>query len=212
MARKERRNLFDALDVDGNGYIGLAEIESGLQAQYGIYDMFDAKAVVARSYASAKRYVPSDVRSRPGRQHNFEKIGRREFRIFLQYLHGFVELWVLFEACDTSMDMSINLLEFTQAIPKLGEWGIKIEKGGEAKVFAEVDQDHSGAVSFSEFCAWAIGFKLDVGGLAAEEEETFKALARKSMRTCDVDWTILCIRLPDGNTSQSHAEQHSLFQ
>ena len=83
-----------------------------------------------------------------------------EFRTLLLYLRQYLELWVMFDAIDTSKDKRIDEDEFAAAVGLVAEWGLKVTDP--AALFKTIDLDGGGIVLFDEFAHWAIKKKLDL--------------------------------------------------
>mmetsp|Transcript_55139 Transcript_55139/g.160907 ORF Transcript_55139/g.160907 Transcript_55139/m.160907 type:complete len:461 (-) Transcript_55139:83-1465(-) len=154
----KRNELFSQFDPNGNGYLSLAEVDKGIRDVLQVDEIFNAKPAIMRAFQAAKNYLPVDSGT-PGEDY----VQRREFRIFLQFLRHYFELWVMFESIDSEQDRRINLEEFSAAIPQLAKWGVLIEEGSEETVFNQIDSNDGGQVLFIEFCDWAIKQKLDLG-------------------------------------------------
>ena len=94
---------------------------------------------------------------------NDDFIDKTEFAKLLQYIRQYLELWVMFDAIDTSDDNRIELREFKKAKDALIVWGLKIDSDSEMEqLFKEVDADGGGKVLFDEFAHWAIKQNLDL--------------------------------------------------
>lgn len=154
----KRSELFDSMDPNGNGYLSLAEVDRGIQDVLRLEEVFNAKPAILRAFQAAKNYIPTDAGT-PGEDY----VQRREFRIFLEFLRHYFELWVMFEGIDSEMDRRLNLDEFTAALPSLASWGVLIEEEKAPEVFGEIDVNNGGQVLFAEFCEWAIRQRLDLG-------------------------------------------------
>ncbi len=90
-------------------------------------------------------------------------VDKKEFRLFLQYLRQYLELWVMFEKIDTSKDKRIEPKEFVAAASMVVAWGLPKDKIADpAKTFKEIDVDNGGFILFDEFADWAIKQKLDL--------------------------------------------------
>lgn len=164
-ARSQRKRLFSAMDVNGNGYLSLAEVDKGIQDVLQIKEIYDAKPVIIRAFNAAKNCVPDEGVGG-------DYIQRREFRMMLQFMAHFFDLWVMFGIIDTSNNRTINLQEFILAVPRISEWGVHIAKGKEKAIFNQIDQNKGGQILFGEFCEWAIAQKLDIGD--TDEEPGYK--------------------------------------
>lgn len=157
-AYEQRTKLFDLMDPNGNGYLSLAEVDKGLRDILQIDEIFDAKPAIMRAFQAAKNYLPTDAGT-PGEDY----VQRKEFRILLQFLRNYFELWIMFDSLDTGEDRRVDLGEFQAAIPKLAEWGVLIAESKAEDEFNKIDTNDGGQVLFAEFCSWAIKQKLDLG-------------------------------------------------
>lgn len=162
-AYAKRSELFDLFDPNGNGYLSLAEVDKGIRDILQLDDIFNAKPAIMRAFQASKNYVPDNG-------YGPDYVQRKEFRILLQYLRHYFELWVMFETIDQEEDRRVDLEEFTAALPKLSAWGILIEEGEAEQVFSTIDSNDGGQVLFAEFCTWAIKQKLDLGEEANDGE------------------------------------------
>ena len=80
--------------------------------------------------------------------------------MLLLYLRQYLELWVMFDAIDTSKDRRIDEEEFAAAAGLVEKWGLKVPDSG--ALFKEIDTDGGGMILFDEFAHWAIKKKLDL--------------------------------------------------
>jgi Ca2+-binding EF-hand superfamily protein len=186
-AFKARSELFNLMDPNGNGYLSLAEVDKGLRDILQIDEIFDAKPAIMRAFQAAKNYMPSNAGT-PGADY----VQRKEFRILLQFLRHYFELWVMFEALDTGEDRRVNFEEFQAAIPKLAEWGVYVAEGEAEDTFNKIDSNDGGQILFAEFCSWAIKHKLDLGeednnGDSPELSMTVEEKIKASFERYDTD-------------------------
>eukprot|EP01043_Picozoa_sp_COSAG02_P025938 COSAG02_NODE_1478_length_12404_cov_353.335067_7_plen_941_part_00 len=133
--KEERARIFRRMDYNGNGVLSLAEID---KAVVELWPQLNNKQVLMRAYQAAD--VNGDG-----------LIGRREFRLLLQYVLYFHRLWDRFDAIDTDHDHRLTLSEFTNGCSLLG---IPVADNEAANVFGEMDTDNGGVVRFTEFCVW----------------------------------------------------------
>ena len=162
-AKAARDALFNALDVNGNGGLSLAEIDKGVVS--GIFtkalspegsegsESFDHKPALMRAYRAADRS-----------QDGF--IERSEFALLLQYMVYFNNLWHRFEAIDSDHDRRLDLGEFTAGCEMLG---LEISAEEAEAEFMRCDADGGGLILFGEFCAWCAA--RHVGGMALSSEQ-----------------------------------------
>jgi hypothetical protein len=158
-AKAARRHLWEGCDINGNGYLSLAEVDKGLQDVLQIDQIFHAKPAIMRAFQLAKNWGGNAKKG----SHAADYVQKKEFRILLQCLRHYFELWVMFEKIDTAGDRRIDLTEFSFALQKLVKWGLVVGEGGEKAVFETIDKNHGGQILFKEFCDWAIAHKLDLG-------------------------------------------------
>merc|ERR1719401_2049346 len=82
-----------------------------------------------------------------------EYVLAKEFRVFLMFLQGYLDLWEIFGEVEKDERDMISLNEFILAAPKLKAWGFNdpaLLQSPEL-VFSQIDEDESGAITFGEF-------------------------------------------------------------
>lgn len=151
-----RKALFDELDRRGKGYLSMAEVDKGIRDVLHLDAVFDAKPAIQRAFSAAKRVVPDSG-------YGVDYIQRREFRIVLEFLRHYFELWVMFRTIDSKEERRVDFEEFLAALPQLATWGVPITKDEAQAVFYSIDNNAAGNVLFAEFCTWAIKHRLDIG-------------------------------------------------
>ena len=119
----------------------------------------------------------SEKYSRYGVKKDDNLIEWMEFRIFLVYLRQYFEYWIMFDKVDNSGDHLINLEEFKKAIPQMKNWGVEISEAEAEKEFKSIDTNNGGAISFEEFCSFAIQKSLDL-----EEDDGFDDEELKNLK------------------------------
>ena len=152
--RKKRREMFSAIDMNGNGYVSLAEIDRGIQDVLNLPEVFNCKKPIMRAFQAAK------TKYKAKSKYSDDYIEWMEFRIFLVYLRQYFEYWVMFERVDASGDHKISLDEFKKAIPTMKKWGVVI--ADPVKEFKKIDKNGGGSIMFDEFCTYAIQKNLDL--------------------------------------------------
>ena len=157
----KRAKLFRDFDPNGNGYLSLAEVDKGVRDVLKLNVMFDCKAVIMRAFEAAKKTGPKKSSL------SDDYIEKNEFRIFLVYLRQYFEYYVMFDRIDTGDDKKISYDEFQKALPMIEGMGCKITDP--AGVFASIDKNGGGQITFDEFSAWAIKAKLDL-----EDDDNFE--------------------------------------
>ena len=54
-----RKELFNAIDGNGNGYLSLAEVDNGVRDVLKCPEIFEAKPAINRAFHAAKNVVPT---------------------------------------------------------------------------------------------------------------------------------------------------------
>ena len=142
-SKERRKALFRKCDVNGNGYLSLAEVDKAVGEAIGDEYLFSAKPVIAQAFAAAK-----DMRS--GKSPDY--VERSEFRLLLVYLRQYFELYVAYNRLDSSDDRRLSLPEFRKGVGLLAQWGIDLDEGEVEAEFARIDVNGGGIVLFDEFC------------------------------------------------------------
>ena len=142
------------MDVNGNGYMSLAEIDKGLRDVIQLPEIFDLKPVIMRAYQTARTISPAK------NKHSDDYVTKNEFKYLLYYLRQYYEYWVGFDEVDKDDDRRISYDEFVKAVPMMEKWGIKITDP-EAS-FKEADSDGHGKILFVEFVEWSTKHSMDL--------------------------------------------------
>ena len=153
-SKAKRDKMWALIDVNGNGYISLAEVEKGLRDVICLDSIFDCKRAIARAFHASKNAVKTKSK------HGANYIERAEFRLLLQYLRQYYEYYQAFARIDTGDDNRINLQEFIAAKPMVEKWVGKIKDP--IAEFRKIDKNGGGQILFDEFCEWAIAKNLDL--------------------------------------------------
>jgi Ca2+-binding EF-hand superfamily protein len=140
--------MFQRMDGNRNGRLSLAEVDAGVLQ---LWPDLNNKAAVARAFKAADK-------DRDG------YITKDEFPFFLQFLVYYNNLWQTFAACDGTGDGKLGKEELRKLC---GQLSIP----NPDKAFAEMDDNKSGKVRFSEFCEWMAVNRSEWGADAKGEEE-----------------------------------------
>lgn len=117
--KSKRDKYWSGFDVNGNGYLSLAEIDKGMADIVQIPVLFEAKPVLMRAYMAAKAI------SKAKSSHNDDYITKgEEFRYLFKYLRQYYEFFVAFKLIDNGQDQRVDKKEFLQATELLERWGI----------------------------------------------------------------------------------------
>jgi len=152
--KQKRMDQWNKIDVNGNGYLSLAEVDKGMRDVVGLPILFENKPVLMRAFQAAKSVAPSAS----DKDDNY--IQKKEYRLLLQYLRQYYEFWLAFERLDTDDDRRIGFEEFVEGKDMLTKWNIDMSDP-EAQ-WQKCDKNSGGKILFSEFCDWAIQKNLDL--------------------------------------------------
>ena len=173
------------MNMNGNRYLSLAEVDKGIRDVLGLEEVFDCKEAVNYAFHFTKNSSPGE--SKFGE----ELLEFRELRLFLQTLRATFEFYQGFNKIDAEGDSRISKEEFCseEIVELLGKW-----TGGEIEdidaEFDAIDTNQGGMILFKvrnlqktvltsvclqEFCDWAFAkdFDLedDIDSQADDEEE-----------------------------------------
>merc|ERR1719387_2006190 len=146
----KRMSLWKQVDLNGNGQCSFSELEMGIEKLLDLNHVMDLHPPILKAFTVAKNFS--------GRQSGnaAEFVQKSEFRVFLEYLQKYFELFVMFLDIDENFDNRISPFEFKAAVPKLKSWGLQLKDNVTAQIFHRVDKDSSGMIQFDEFAEWAI--------------------------------------------------------
>ena len=167
--RDKRKKIWRAIDMNGNGYCSLAELDRGIRDVLLLPEIFDCKKPIMRAFQAARSKVP------PRTKHSDDYVEWMEFRIFLVYLRQYFEYYVMFCRTDLTGDHKVDINEFKLALPTLEKWGVKI--ANPESEFKKIDKNGGGVIMFDEFCEYAIKKNLDL-----EDDDDFDDVDIKSMK------------------------------
>ena len=167
--RKKRKVIWDQIDMNGNGYVSLAEFDRGVRDVLNLPQIFSLKKVLMRAYQAAKDKIKGKAK------YSKDYVEWLEFRILLVYLRQYFEYYAMFCRIDTSDDFKVDLKEFKKAEPTLKKWGVNISDSNAE--FKKLDRNNSGSIMFDEFCQFAIQKNLDL-----EDDDNFDDCELKNFK------------------------------
>ena len=150
----QRDELWKEIDLNGNSYVSLAELDKGLRDVLHCYQIFECKPTIIRAFTAAKDAVANK------KPHGDFYIDRSEFRLCLLYLRQYFEYFQAFSRVDVDDDRRIDRNEFIANKAMIERWVGPI-KNADA-TFKEIDKNAGGFILFDEFCEWAIRKNLDL--------------------------------------------------
>ena len=168
--RAKRKKMWKAIDMNGNGYLSLAEFDRGVRDVLNLPHIFTLKKVLMRAFNASKNRIKGKSK------YSNDYVEWLEFRILLVYLRQYFEYYVMFCRIDTSDDFKVSLSEFKKALPSLEKWGVKITDPGVE--FKKIDKNNSGSIMFDEFCEYAIKKNLDL-----EDDDDFDDCELKNLKS-----------------------------
>lgn len=135
---------FRRVDFNGNGMLSLAELD---KAVVELWPTFNNKPVILRAYKAADR-------------NGTGFISRKEFKLCVDYLTLFHNLYTKFQRADTNGDRRLSRAEFKNAVTNF----IELRKMDDPdEIFDRLDSNKGGYILFDEFCAWFVGEKIVKG-------------------------------------------------
>ena len=167
--RAKRRQLWNSIDMNKNGYVSLAEFDRGVRDVLNLPQIFSLKKVLIRAYNASKNKIKAKSK------YSNDYVEWLEFRILLVYLRQYFEYYIMFCRIDTSDDFKVDINEFTKAVPTLAKWGVKITDP--KAEFKKIDTNNSGSIMFDEFCEYAIKKNLDL-----EDDDDFDDVELKNFK------------------------------
>ena len=99
------------MDVNGNGYLSLAEVDKGMRDVICLPQLFELKPVLMRAFQAAK------TKSKAKTDHSDDYVTIQEYRYLLKYLRQYYEYWVAFDRLDADSDRRLRYDDFTLAKP-----------------------------------------------------------------------------------------------
>lgn len=167
-SKQKRMQLWKMMDVNGNGYASLAEVDKALRDVFQIDEIFNCKPVIMRAFNAAKGIgqgikppgwdqVQERYKSRA--LNPVDYVEKNEFRVLIIYLHEYTALRQVFDKIDADNDHRITFEEFQKAVPLLRQLGQTISSP--EATFKEIDADGGGMILFQEFSDWAL--KKNIG-------------------------------------------------
>jgi hypothetical protein len=97
--KANRDQIWSAFDMNGNGYLSLAEVDKGMRDVVQLPTLFAAKPVLMRAFTAAK----SMVKSKSQIADDYITKGS-EFRYMLKFLRQYYEFFLAFNKVDTGKD------------------------------------------------------------------------------------------------------------
>lgn len=168
--REIRKKYWKQIDINGNGFVSLAELDKGLRDVLRIPSLFELKKVSMRAFQAAKTKYKSKSK------HGDDYLDWMEFRIVLVYLRQYFEYYVMFCRIDKSDDFKVDINEFKKALGTLESWGVKITDA--QAEFNKIDTNKGGVIMFDEFCEWAIKKQLDLEDDDDFDDEELKKMGK----------------------------------
>ena len=153
-SKARRDKIWNYIDVNGNSYVSLAEVDKGLRDVLQLDAVFNCKKAIIRAFNASKHAVKTKSKHGP------DYIERAEFRLLLQYLRQYYEYYQAFARIDTGDDNRVDLKEFIAAKASIEKWVGKI--ADPVAEFNKIDKNGGGQILFDEFCEWAIAKNLDL--------------------------------------------------
>ena len=153
-SKAQRQKIWKLTDVNGNGYVSLAEVDKALRDVLNLDQVFNCKRAIMRAFQAAKNSKASKNRYGP------DYIEKAEFKYLLYSLRQYFEYYQAFGRIDTGDDNRVDINEFKSALPVIQKWVGPIANPDEE--FHKIDKNGGGQVLFDEFVSWAFSRNLDL--------------------------------------------------
>ena len=137
------RDIWNGMNMNGNRYLSLAEVDKGIRDVLGLEEVFDCKEAVNYAFHFTKNSSPGESK------YGEELLEFRELRLFLQTLRATFEFYQGFNKIDVEGDSRISKEEFCseEIVELLGKW-----TGGEIEdidaEFDAIDTNQGGMILF----------------------------------------------------------------
>jgi hypothetical protein len=159
--KTELHALFKRMDTNGNGLLSLAEIDKAVSE---LWPQLNNKPAMMRAYKAADRSGNGFIE-------------RKEFRMLLNYLAYFNDVWHKFELVDTDGNRRIDWDEFQQ---QCDVFCSKLSAAEARTEFSMMDGDGGGFVRFDEFCIWCAHRHLSARWEDSDESRTSTPVSTNS--------------------------------
>jgi len=200
-AKAKRDRLFNAMDVNGCGFVTLSEVNGGIppllekrraltkkddpSVAY-LVPMKDVRPAIKAAFLASKKLASMGGSGFVGNTELGAGIDRREFHAFVIGLRSYFELDVLFEAINHDYEGGkLSWKDCKQALPSLEAWGIS-----EQQLRQTFRTDQAPPLPFAEFAQWYLATRygrmkpeLD----AAEDEKGAVTEVLKAFQGWDTD-------------------------
>ena len=90
--------MWNQIDINGNSYVSLAEVDKGLKEAIQSEALYEAKPAIIRAFNFAKEYTKGTTK------YADDYLEKKDFRIFLVALRVRFEYLVAFNKIDTGDD------------------------------------------------------------------------------------------------------------
>jgi len=228
--KARRMQLWARMDVNGNGYLSLAEVDKAVRDVLAVPELFSAKPVLMRAFQASKQARQTHSK------HGSDYVERSELHALLVCLRRYYELYAMFNSVDASDDRRIDMQEFEASLPLLQEWGISCPKPSEE--FAAIDSNGGNLILFDEFCSWALqkglalqpsdektldqklseeevtleGYVAGEEPVAADETETASVAFAQNLAGAEVsELDAVCAKLPTSASEEDKARRMQLW-
>jgi len=155
-SKNDRASLLKYMDTDNSGLMTLDDIKVGFARIVKMPGLDDPEEMLDEVTGLAHRALQDLMLDGAPRPEN--DVNSKEFRVFLAILQGYLDLWEIFFEVDDSGDAMVMMEEFVLAAPKLADWGMKDPalRTDPESIFASIDRDGSGYVTFGEFADFCV--------------------------------------------------------
>lgn len=148
-----RQKLFQSMDNNKSGSLTLNEIQVGIIHELKVEELVRCKIAIFKAFEAVLSFRKKGKFTKSDQFITFS-----EFKKFLFLVLEFYDFFEMFQKVDSNSNKMIDFYEFAASIPIIEKWGVIVHDA--EKAFGEIDHNKSGAISFDEFCNWAIKYKI----------------------------------------------------
>ena len=137
--KDELRKLWDAMDINDNHLVSLAEIDKLVVRKY---PLLNNKPALMRAYKQSTKGDGGD---------GDDWVAPKEFPALICNLFYFNKLFKAFKQVDADNDRRLDFAEFKAGLDLIG---MNIDDVEAREEFDQMDSNEGGIVLFDEFCVW----------------------------------------------------------
>lgn len=155
-SRESRAHLLNYLDRSNDGRISIEELKLGLARVINMPGQESPESMLDEVVLLSQRAVQGLMLD--GAPRLSDDVITKEFRVFLTFLQGYIDLWEIFYEVECAEEGMFMLQEFTQCVSRLRAWGVDDPAlvQNPTHVYSQIDRDGSGYITFPDFADFCV--------------------------------------------------------